>query len=248
MSTNLKFLVIGNGFIFPKHEEAIKKIKGNIVDIVNGEQWWGNKIAETEADWVVILTPNFTHQQIIDVALSNGKKVICEKPLVLSSEEARKYIGKPVYTIHQLRYLPLGPFEHSENIDLNISVHRSADYFNSWKGNLKLSGGLLLNVGIHYFDLILHYFGEPISVKLDKFAEERAEGTLTGKDYHCHFLIDLLAPENKQERVLTVGGIRYELNSKENLHIKAYQDIINGRGLDAREAIKSIGLIEKLRQ
>ncbi len=249
MSTKEKFLIVGNGFIAPKHVEAINEIGGEVIGPIDGMSWWGKRMSESGCDWVVVLTPNFTHQQIIDVALMNGKKVICEKPLVLSLEEAKKYIDKPVYTIHQLRYLPIEfPKSDFYNAEMNISVHRDSDYFNSWKGKPSLSGGLLMNVGIHYFDLILYHLGEYTDVKLDKYAEERAEGWINGKNYKCHFIIDLLAPQDKQERSFIINNKRIELVSKDNLHINAYRDIISGNGLDAKEAMKSISLIERLKQ
>ena len=247
MSSKPKFFIIGKGFIYPKHEEAINAVGGEIVGVAECDNWWGKQIADSGADWVVILTPNFTHQQIIDVALANGKKVICEKPLVLTSKEAKKYVGKPVYTIHQLRYLPIEfPKADFYTAEINISVHRDEDYFKSWKGNPKLSGGLLMNVGIHYFDLILHHLGVAEEIKLDKYAEERAEGWINGRNYKCHFIIDLLAPKENQERSFTINGKKIELVSRENLHIKAYQDIMAGKGIDAIEALRSIFLIEKL--
>jgi len=249
MSTRPTFFIVGNGFILPKHEEAIKAVGGEIVGNVSGLEFWGEEIAETEAEWIVILTPNFTHEQIIDVALANGKRVICEKPLVLSSGTAKKYIDKPVYTIHQLRYLPIR-FDKADiyNAEMNVSVSRSEDYFKSWKGNPMLSGGLLMNVGIHYFDLMLYHLGEATSVRLEKYAEERAEGWVEGKNYKCHFVVDLLAPKDKQERCFTINGQRTELVSKENLHTNAYRDILSGNGLTAKEAMKSISLIEQLRK
>ena len=247
------FAIIGKGFIFPKHKEAIEQNGGKILDIIDGQDWWGNMIEKTKAEWIVILTPNHTHKQIIDVALKNGKKVICEKPLTLSVKDTKELIGKPVYTIHQLRYLPIlvdgdSPARRPNDIKFNISVHRGENYFNSWKGSEYASGGLLFNLGIHYFDLVIHYFGEPTEWKLTKYANERAEGYFSKENYRCDFILDLLAPEDKQERSFTINNMSYDLNTKENLHIRVYQDILAGNGLKPEEALKSIKLIEQLRK
>ena len=247
------FSIVGKGFIFPKHKEAIESIGGKICDVIDGDGRWGNMIEKTEAEWIVILTPNHTHKQIIDVALKNGKKVICEKPLTLSVKDTEELIGKPVYTIHQLRYLLMmisddSPYFSHNNIKFNISVHRGEDYFNSWKGSDYSSGGLLFNLGIHYFDLVIHHFGEPTEAKLTKYANERAEGYFIRENYKCDFILDLLAPEDKQERSFTINNMSYDLNTKENLHIKVYQDILAGRGLKPEEALKSIRLIENLKK
>ena len=74
------FYIIGKGFIYPKHKEAIESIGGKIVDNI------------AQADWVVILTPNYLHYQTIIYGLKKGKNVLCEKPLVLSSKHCKKLI------------------------------------------------------------------------------------------------------------------------------------------------------------
>jgi predicted dehydrogenase len=40
-------------------------------------------------DAVIIATPNFTHREIANLAASNGKHIMCEKPLGLNAQEVR---------------------------------------------------------------------------------------------------------------------------------------------------------------
>ncbi|MBC7074355.1 Gfo/Idh/MocA family oxidoreductase, partial [Candidatus Parcubacteria bacterium] len=81
---NKKFAVIGTGFIFRTHLQAINKIGGKIVDAVNesnGKDAWREMVKNTDADCVVILTPNDLHFEMAKFSAENGKIVLCEKPL-----------------------------------------------------------------------------------------------------------------------------------------------------------------------
>lgn len=42
-----------------------------------------------KVDAIIIATPNFTHQEISELACKNGKHVMCEKPLALNAHEVR---------------------------------------------------------------------------------------------------------------------------------------------------------------
>ena len=106
----MKFALIGTGFIMPRHAEAIYTLGGKVTDVVNtgrGEHAWKEMIKNTEADYVVIMTPNDLHFPMTQAALEAGKKVLCEKPLTIKSKEAETLKGKPVFTVLQLHYHPL---------------------------------------------------------------------------------------------------------------------------------------------
>jgi len=83
----MKFVVIGTGFIFRSHLQAIRQTGGEIVDVCDashgrGEEW--KKIAQNpQADCAVILTPNHLHYPMAAAANDAGKIVLCEKPLAL---------------------------------------------------------------------------------------------------------------------------------------------------------------------
>src|SRR3989304_1120059 len=40
---------------------------------------------------------------------------------------------------------------------------RGAWYQPSWKGDTEKSGGLIMNIGVHLFDLLIWIFGEPLN-------------------------------------------------------------------------------------
>ncbi len=127
------FIIIGaSGYIAPKHFEAIKKTKNNLLAAYDVSQTAGkidsffkdckfffdfkefqkyiNKIKKKKKiHFLVICTPNYLHFKYIKFGLKNRFEVICEKPLVLNSNHLlntirleKKYKTK-VNCIMQLR-------------------------------------------------------------------------------------------------------------------------------------------------
>lgn len=240
----MTFNIIGKGFIYPKHEEAIKSIGGKIVD------------SERKTDWVVIITPNYFHFDMIVKAVNEGSNVLCEKPLTLSSGQCKmlsdieRVQGKKIFTVCQLRYLPfLNKIEikdHNE-IEIFVDVHRDEEYFKTWKGDPEKSGGILFNLGIHYFDLIIHLFGEPKESNRVINGPKENSGWFKGDNYVCRYIFSYKAPKDQQRRVFRINGVDYNLETKENLHRFVYQDLLKGIGINPEETIKSIKLIEDLK-
>jgi len=267
---NLKFIIIGKGFIFPKHKEAIEKIGGEIVEVVeelSGQDAWKDVIRKTQADYIVILTPNNLHFEMVKFSAENGKMVLCEKPLALKLEEARILTGYPnIFIVYQLRHHPVikklkseiykaeqaccgaGKKDGNYKIEMDISVYRDEAYWKSWKGMADSSGGILFNLGIHYFDLLLYLFGEPIEISTQLLTEKIGEGTIKGKNYLCNWRISAEAPQDGQRRIFKINGVNYGFSSKENLHLHVYKDLLEKKGITPEEALKSIELIEKINE
>jgi UDP-N-acetyl-2-amino-2-deoxyglucuronate dehydrogenase len=131
------FALIGvAGYIAPRHLQAIRDTKNNLVAALDKfdtvgildsyfpsadffteferfdrhldkQRRQGNKI-----DFVSICTPNYLHDSHIRFGLRHQADAICEKPLVLNPwnvdalEEIEKETGKKVFTILQLRLHP----------------------------------------------------------------------------------------------------------------------------------------------
>ena len=254
---NKKFAIIGKGFIYNLHAEAIAKIGGEIVDIVDesqGPDAWKEIVKKTEADCVVILAPNHLHFEMVKFSAENGKMVLCEKPLSLKSEEVRILSGYPdIFTVYQLRYHPSAKKLKSEikegenyQVEMDVSVHRDEDYWKSWKGVQDKSGGILFNLGIHYFDLLLYLFGEPTEISTKFLTEKTGKGEIRGKNYLCNWKISAEAPKEGQSRLFEINGVNYDFSSPENLHFYVYQDLLNKKGIIPEESLKSIELIEKI--
>jgi len=253
----MNFGIIGTGFIFRKHVQAIYKIGGKIVDVVDRTyrpEAWKEIPKNSEVDCVVILTPNNLHFEMAMFSAEQGKIVLCEKPLSLKSEEIEVLKNYPeIFTIYQLRYHPVtkrlkSEIKDSENyqIEMDISVHRSEDYWKTWKGNFEKSGGILFNLGIHYFDLLLYLFGQPTETSTRLLTDRKGEGEIKGRNYLCSWRINTEVPKEKQKRLFKINGVNYNFSSTENLHTFVYQDLLQKKGIIPKEALKSIELIEKI--
>ena len=84
----MKFSLIGTGFIMPRHAQSIIEVGGEIQDVVNdaySETAWRDMVKNTDADCIVIMTPNDLHFDMSLAAAENRKLVLCEKPLVIKS-------------------------------------------------------------------------------------------------------------------------------------------------------------------
>ena len=132
-------------------------------------------------------------------------------------------------------------------IEMDISVHRDESYWKSWNGMSDRSGGILFNLGIHYFDLLLYLFGEPTEISTHSLTDRMAEGTIKGKNYLCNWRISAEAPKDGQRRLFRVNGVNYDFSSpNENLHLYVYKDLLDRKGITPKEALKSIELIERI--
>ncbi|KPJ73551.1 hypothetical protein AMJ48_01210 [Parcubacteria bacterium DG_74_1] len=254
---NKKFAVIGKGFIYNLHAQAISQVGGDIasvVDVLDGPDTWREMVKKTEADCVVILAPNHLHFEMAKFSAEYGKIVLCEKPLALRSEEIKILAKYPnIFTVFQLRYHPAvkkikTKFKEDEQcqIEIDISVHRDENYWKSWKGIEEKSGGIIFNLGIHYFDLLLYLFGEPTEILTKSLSYKTGRGEITGENYSCNWQISAEAPRDNQRRLFKVNGVNYDFAAKENLHFYVYKDLLEGRGIAPPEALKSIKLIEKI--
>lgn len=252
-----KFAVIGRGFIYNLHKDSIAKTGGEITDIVDGSQGpdaWKEIVKKTTADSVVILAPNHLHFEMAKFSAENGKMVLCEKPLALKSTEAKILTAYPnIFTVYQLRHHSFAKKLKSETkenenyqIEIDVSVHRDEDYWKSWKGMSDKSGGILFNLGIHYFDLLIYLFGEPIEISTQLLTGKRGEGKIKGRNYLCNWKINTEEAAENQRRLFKINNINYDFSSKENLHLHVYEDFLNKKGVIPEEALKSIELIEKI--
>ncbi|MBP6891243.1 Gfo/Idh/MocA family oxidoreductase [Candidatus Parcubacteria bacterium] len=258
----MKFAIIGKGFIYPRHIQAIKHIGGEIVDQISlkdGENAWKDMIKKTEADCVVVLTPNDLHYPMCKLALDSGKIVLCEKPITINAKDCidlQDY--KNIFVVLQLRHHPLAkelkekikPNQKYE-IEMDISVYRDQVYYDSWKGQTERSGGVLFNLGSHYFDMLLYLFGDVKKIHSVKTNDKTGLGVLEGENYVCRFKVSTDEPQTSQRRVFKINGVDYNFSSQDNLsyedlHKFVYKDLLEGKGVSPLEALNSIELIENI--
>ncbi|MFZ3074390.1 MAG: Gfo/Idh/MocA family oxidoreductase [Minisyncoccales bacterium] len=259
----MKFVVVGTGFIFRTHLQAIRRIGGDIIDVCDmthgrGEEW-RKLVKNPEADCVVILTPNYLHYPIAVAASEAGKIVLSEKPLAIKSADVRDLAKrKNIFVVQQLHYHPEVKCleeiskDKKHNITIDISVYRDQHYFDGWKGNMEKSGGPLFTLGVHYFELLLRFFGPARESKMDYFDGKTGKGTISGENYDCQWLVSVDAKiDEPWRRNFSVDGQMINLSNKENLaeenlHQFVYRDLLQNKGTTPADVLPTIGLIEKL--
>ncbi|HKX14435.1 MAG TPA: Gfo/Idh/MocA family oxidoreductase [Propionibacteriaceae bacterium] len=129
-------------------------------------------LKETEADRVIITSPDFTHADLIVRSLDAGVDVVVEKPLTINPESTRRIAeavarsGRQVVVTHNYRYSPrnsgLKKLIKNGSIGTPLSVtfewvldtSHGADYFRRWHREKANSGGLLVHKASHHFDLV----------------------------------------------------------------------------------------------
>ena len=144
--------------------------------------------SDIEFDVVNVCTPNGLHGSQSLAALSEGKHVVCEKPMALSKDECEKVIfkslqmSKSVFCVMQNRYSP--PSEWIKSVidrkligdiflvQLNCYWNRDDRYYKAggWKGTQDLDGGTLFTQFSHFIDIMYWLFGDIQNIK-GRFAD-----------------------------------------------------------------------------
>ncbi|MDY6905679.1 MAG: Gfo/Idh/MocA family oxidoreductase [Thermodesulfobacteriota bacterium] len=234
------------------------------------------KKKKDKIDYVSICSPNYLHDAHIRFALRVNADAICEKPLVLNPwnidalAEIEKETGNRVYNILQLRLHPslirLRQQVQDEltrdpgkkySIDLTYLTSRGRWYFRSWKGDIKKSGGVATNIGIHFFDMLIWIFGDVKETIVHKNQEDTCAGILELEHAHVRWFLsvnaDFLPDSQKQQNQRTYRSILVEGTEIEfsggftDLHTQSYQKIIEGEGFGLEEARKSIVTVHEIR-
>ena len=225
-----------------------------------------------QIDYVSICTPNYMHPSHIRFALRNGANAICEKPLVIFPEDMHiitdieAETGKKVNTVLQLRYHPAilslkKEIEAAGNkmheIDLSYVTTRGKWYLKSWKGDVKKSGGVATNIGIHFFDMITWIFGDVKKNIVHLYDANKAAGFLQLEKARVRWFLSLdyhdlpkVATEKNMRtfRSITVDGKEIEFSGGfTDLHTVTYQNILNGNGFGIEDARESIELTDFVR-
>ena len=265
----MKYGIIGLGFIFDKHSEAIEATGGTIRVGCDTDSTKADKLptgASFETDWkqldgydldaVVILTPNNLHLEIAEHFSMKGKLVLIEKPPTHNMEDFNKLKKLPnVFTVLQLRHHPelqkwvkkVQEADYSV-ADMRILVRRDDWYFKSWKAQEERSGGICMNIGIHYFDALVQLFGQVMDVRTEKYGDKYAKGVIIFGHTVAKWELSLEAPMDNQKRILTIDDNKLNLSQGfENLHTKVYEELLAGHGTPVRACEQTMRLIDEIR-
>lgn len=249
---------------FPKAEFVTSEI--DLENFISSAQ----ERPDTAIDYLVVCTPNHLHKAHIDMGIRHGLKVICEKPLVVDIEDLKKLLPHKddVFSILQLRLHPQ-LIELKEKIDqdtshkmyevdLNYITSRGKWYHKSWKGNEHQSGGLVSNIGVHFFDMLIWIFGAVKNQRVNLLEQCRASGQIELERASVKWFlsvdekdlpIEAIKLDKRTYRSITVDGEEIEFSDGfADLHKKSYEEILAGRGFSIDTALPSIQLLNQIRK
>ena len=222
---------------------------------------------------VSVCSPNYLHDAHCRFALRSGADVICEKPLVLNPwninglAEMEQATGQRIFNILQLRLHPAVKNlkaslerEHSapiHEVDLTYVTPRGRWFAASWKGDPHKSGGIATNIGVHFFDMLVHVFGEIRRNLLHLREDTRSAGYLELERARVRWFLSVdgrdlpekVAGNAPSYRSLTVDGEEFEFSDGfTDLHTESYRQILDGNGFGIDEVRPSIEAVAHLRE
>lgn len=131
-------------------------------------------LKDKNADLVVIASPTKFHCEQVCTALSQGLDVFCDKPLATSLADVDKMLasmkshGRKLMVYQPHRVSPeTQAIEHVLREGLLGPIHMmgfaSSSYLrrSDWQAFKKLGGGILMNYGAHFIDLLLYLTASP---------------------------------------------------------------------------------------
>ena len=155
--------VVGRGFGATVHAPGWELAGATVVGVY-GRHGWRDAIAE--ADVVSVATPPAAHAEVAQEALRLGKRVLCEKPLAASLEDAERMAAAPGTTAVNFSYRALPAFRRfrellgrDELVITWMSGGRRNAHATSWKDD-PLQAGALSGYGVHALDYARWLLGD----------------------------------------------------------------------------------------
>ncbi len=221
--------------------------------------------------YLSICSPNHLHDAHIRLALRLGANALCEKPLVLKPgnldylQDLEEEHPGAVYTVLQLRMHPdilslrarlQEDPDRRHSVRLTYVTSRGVWYGYSWKGDIEKSGGIAMNIGIHFFDVLLWLFGDVEGHRIHVMEPNRAGGTLALKRADVQWFLSIDErdmPEEVQDgqrtyRSIQVDGDEIEFSSRfDDLHTRVYEETLVGHGFRIADIRPAIELVDRMR-
>jgi UDP-N-acetyl-2-amino-2-deoxyglucuronate dehydrogenase len=142
-------------------------------------------------------------------------------------------------------------------VELTYVTSRGAWYDVSWKGQPEKSGGVAVNIGIHFFDLLLWLFGTCTNLRVHVAEPRRMAGTLELERAdvrwrlsvnHADLPSDASTAGKTTFRSLSIDGTEVEFSEGfTDLHTEVYRAILAGKGFGIADARPSIELTYRVR-
>lgn len=212
-------------------------------------------------DYVVICSPNYLHMAHCMFALRIGADAICEKPVVLNTRNLDKLIAmektskNKIYPILQTRLHPkiielkkwYACIDKPVKGRLVYNAPRGDWYKYSWKWDIKKSGGIGTNIGIHLIDLLAYMFGKDWRSLLIVKDPDLIEGTFSAPFAVIDFSLSIHR-NSPQKRILQIEDKEIDFTKGfADLHPASYKAILAGNGFNLADTRTSILLCENIR-
>jgi UDP-N-acetyl-2-amino-2-deoxyglucuronate dehydrogenase len=223
-------------------------------------------------NYLSICSPNYLHDAHIRLALRVGADAICEKPLVINPwnldalEELEHETRRRISAILQLRLHPAlvrlkaemaAAANASHDVCLTYVTARGRWYDVSWKGSEERSGGLVTNIGIHLFDLLLWMFGPVKRNEVYLREPRRTSGVMELERARVRWFLSAEASDlpftaqpgdRTSYRSMVIDGREIEFTEGiADLHTRAYEEILAGRGCGIKDTRPAIELVHRIR-
>lgn len=224
-------------------------------------------------DYISICSPNYLHDAHCRLAMRVDAHAICEKPLVISPwnleqlEQLEQEYGRRIYTVLQLRLhtavqalkteLARRPADEKVDVELTYITRRGPWYHHSWKGDPAKSGTLAMNIGIHFFDLLLWLFGGVEKTAVHHRDERRVAGYLELEGARVRWMLSVaredlppgwLESGKHAYRALQMDDLAFDFSTGfDDLHTRVYADLLAGGGYGVADARPSINLVHAIR-
>ena len=229
--------------------------------------------SDNAVNYVSICSPNYLHDAHVRLALRLEAHAICEKPLVINPwnldqlQVLEQEHDTGIRTVLQLRYIPAlvalreqirkNPPATKKDVVLSYLTRRGRWYHHSWKGSEAKSGGLAMNIGIHFFDMMLWIFGDVSHLEVHAREPERVSGVMELEHANVRWFLSI-DEDDLPEEVQAAGGHAHRsllMDDEEiefstgfrDLHTTVYEDILAGRGHGIEDARPSIELAYRVR-
>ncbi len=229
---------------------------------------------ENRVHFVSICSPNYLHDAHIRLALRLDAHAICEKPLVIKPwnmdylAKLEEESGRNVNTILQLRVHPdLIALKEKlkketkatrQDVVLTYITGRGSWYDVSWKGIEERSGGVTMNIGVHFFDMLVWLFGPASRVEVHLKETRRMAGLIELENANVRWFLSMefsdlptrQLPDGKTTfRSITLNGSELDFTEGfTDLHTRVYEKTLRGEGFGIADARPSIELVHRIRQ
>ncbi len=213
--------------------------------------------------YLSVCSPNYLHDAHVRLGLRLNADVICEKPLVISPwnldalADLERETGRRIHTVMQLRLHPeliaakraleASPPGRRVDVCLTYVTPRGPWYQTSWKGAPEKSGGLAMNIGVHFFDALLWLFGRLEKSVVHVASATKMSGMLELDRAHVRWLLSI---EGTGRAVRSLRYDQREIDFStgfEDLHSRVYEQIVAGKGFGVADAKPSIDLVHLIR-